>query len=45
MLHERPAGPVVLVIGRYLDELVRVDSRWVFGTRVVDMEALPPPEG
>ncbi|MDT4937007.1 MAG: hypothetical protein QOG80_678, partial [Pseudonocardiales bacterium] len=30
MLHERPAGPVVLVIGRYLDELVRVDARWVF---------------
>jgi hypothetical protein len=45
MLHERPQGPIVLVIGRYLDELARVDDRWVFKTRVVDMEALPPREG
>ena len=44
MLHERPTGPIVLVIGRYLDELVQQDGRWVFGTRVVDMEALPPRE-
>jgi 3-phenylpropionate/cinnamic acid dioxygenase small subunit len=42
MLHERPAGPIVLVIGRYLDELVRLDGRWLFDRRVVDMEALPP---
>jgi 3-phenylpropionate/cinnamic acid dioxygenase small subunit len=42
MLHERPTGPIVLVIGRYLDELVRQESGWVFATRVVDMEALPP---
>jgi 3-phenylpropionate/cinnamic acid dioxygenase small subunit len=42
MLHERPTGPIVLVIGRYLDELVRVDGAWRFATRVVDMEALPP---
>lgn len=45
MLHERPQGPVVLVIGRYLDELVRQDAGWAFATRVVDMEALPPREG
>jgi 3-phenylpropionate/cinnamic acid dioxygenase small subunit len=45
MLHERPQGPIVLVIGRYLDNLVRQDSGWVFATRVVDMEALPPREG
>ena len=44
MLHERPQGPIVLVIGRYLDELVRQDSGWVFAARVVDMEALPPRE-
>jgi hypothetical protein len=44
MLHERPAGPIVLVIGRYLDELLRIDSRWAFASRVVDMEALPPRE-
>jgi 3-phenylpropionate/cinnamic acid dioxygenase small subunit len=42
MLHERPQGPVVLVIGRYLDQLVRTDGRWAFADRVVDMEALPP---
>ena len=42
MLHERPTGPIVLVIGRYLDELVKQDDGWVFATRVVDMEALPP---
>ena len=45
MLHERPQGPIVLVIGRYLDELERRDGRWVFARRVVDMEALPPREG
>jgi 3-phenylpropionate/cinnamic acid dioxygenase small subunit len=44
MLHERPTGPIVLVIGRYLDELVRLESGWVFAARVVDMEALPPRE-
>jgi hypothetical protein len=44
MLHERPQGPIVLVIGRYLDELVRADGRWLFATRIVDMEALPPRE-
>lgn len=44
MLHERPTGPIVLVIGRYLDELVRSDPGWAFATRVVDMEALPPRE-
>lgn len=42
MLHERPAGPIVLVFGRYLDELVDNGSGWVFANRVVDMEALPP---
>ncbi len=42
MLHEREAGPIVLVFGRYLDELVRTDAGWKFSTRVVDMEALPP---
>ncbi|HLY34938.1 MAG TPA: nuclear transport factor 2 family protein [Jatrophihabitantaceae bacterium] len=45
MLHERPTGPIVLVIGRYLDELARQQDGWVFTTRVVDMEALPPREG
>jgi 3-phenylpropionate/cinnamic acid dioxygenase small subunit len=44
MLHERPQGPIVLVIGRYLDELVRLPSGWAFARRVVDMEALPPRE-
>lgn len=44
MLHERPAGPIVLVIGRYLDELVRVETGWAFACRIVDMEALPPRE-
>ena len=33
MLHERPTGPIVLVIGRYLDELVRGESGWVFSTQ------------
>jgi 3-phenylpropionate/cinnamic acid dioxygenase small subunit len=42
MLHERPTGPIVLVIGRYLDEVVRRESGWVFADRIVDMEALPP---
>jgi len=42
MLHESPTGPIVLVIGRYLDEIVRQESGWVFATRIVDMEALPP---
>jgi 3-phenylpropionate/cinnamic acid dioxygenase small subunit len=42
MLHERPTGPIVLVIGRYLDEVVRSGSGWVFSDRIVDMEALPP---
>jgi 3-phenylpropionate/cinnamic acid dioxygenase small subunit len=42
MLHERPQGPIVLVIGRYLDDLVRTEAGWVFAVRVVDMEALPP---
>jgi 3-phenylpropionate/cinnamic acid dioxygenase small subunit len=42
MLHERPEGPIVLVIGRYLDELVRTDAGWRFSSRIVDMEALPP---
>lgn len=45
MLHERPEGPFVLVIGRYLDDLVRVDGRWALAERVVDMEALPPRAG
>jgi 3-phenylpropionate/cinnamic acid dioxygenase small subunit len=44
MLHERPTGPIVLVIGRYLDDIVRVESGWVFQERIVDMEALPPPQ-
>ncbi len=44
MLHERPQGPIVLVIGRYLDELARTESGWAFTDRVVDMEALPPRE-
>ncbi|MCU1657173.1 MAG: hypothetical protein JWO57_1829 [Pseudonocardiales bacterium] len=42
MLHEGPTGPVVLVIGRYLDDIVRLESGWVFAERIVDMEALPP---
>ncbi|CAN5561347.1 hypothetical protein BH10ACT8_BH10ACT8_04060 [soil metagenome] len=42
MLHERDTGPIVLVFGRYLDDLVRQDDRWLFQKRVVDMEALPP---
>jgi 3-phenylpropionate/cinnamic acid dioxygenase small subunit len=41
MLHERESGPIVLVFGRYLDTLVRREGRWLFRTRVVDMEALP----
>ena len=45
MLHERPTGPIVLVIGRYLDRLVRGETGWVFAERVVDMEALPPSPG
>jgi hypothetical protein len=44
MLHERPTGPIVLVIGRYLDELILIESGWVFQERIVDMEALPPPQ-
>jgi hypothetical protein len=42
MLHERDSGPIVLVFGRYLDELVRHEGTWRFSKRVVDMEALPP---
>jgi hypothetical protein len=45
MLHEGPDGPFVLVFGRYLDELVQVDGRWLFASRIVDMEALPPSAG
>jgi 3-phenylpropionate/cinnamic acid dioxygenase small subunit len=41
MLHESPNGPIVLVFGRYLDELVRTDGGWRFSNRVVDMEAMP----
>jgi hypothetical protein len=45
MLHEglvEPKnGPVVLVFGRYIDDLVRSAGEWRFSTRVVDMEALP----
>jgi 3-phenylpropionate/cinnamic acid dioxygenase small subunit len=44
MLHERPTGPIVLVIGRYLDDIVLLESGWVFQERIVDMEALPPPQ-
>src|SRR3954469_8963886 len=42
MRHERPTGPIVLVIGRYLDELARSGTEWTFTERIVDMEALPP---
>jgi 3-phenylpropionate/cinnamic acid dioxygenase small subunit len=39
MLHESPAGPHVLVFGRYLDEWVRSeDAGWKLSERVVDME-------
>jgi ketosteroid isomerase-like protein len=39
MLHESPAGPKVLVFGRYLDQLERgADGSWRFAERVVDME-------
>ena len=45
MLHEglngTQKGPVVLVFGRYLDEVVYTDGKWLFSKRVVDMEALP----
>jgi hypothetical protein len=49
MLHEgltEPKnGPVVLVFGRYIDDLVRSAGEWRFSTRVVDMEALPNSAG
>lgn len=39
MVHESPAGPQVLVFGRYLDEFARgQDARWRLSERVVDME-------
>ncbi|MEV8517008.1 nuclear transport factor 2 family protein [Dactylosporangium sp. NPDC051484] len=42
MLYERDTGPIVLVFGRYLDELTRYAGTWRFSRRIVDMEALPP---
>jgi hypothetical protein len=45
MLHEGltevKALPVVLVLGRYLDDFVYSDGEWRFSKRIVDMEALP----
>jgi hypothetical protein len=45
MLHEglgeTKTMPVVLVIGRYVDDFVYSAGEWRFSTRVVDMEALP----
>ena len=39
MVHESPAGPYVLVFGRYLDEFARSeDGGWRLSERVVDME-------
>jgi 3-phenylpropionate/cinnamic acid dioxygenase small subunit len=39
MVHESPAGPQVLVFGRYLDEFTRgQDAGWRLSERVVDME-------
>jgi hypothetical protein len=39
MVHESPAGPQVLVFGRYLDEFARSeDAGWRLSERVVDME-------
>lgn len=39
MVHESPAGPQVLVFGRYLDEFSRgADASWRLSNRVVDME-------
>jgi 3-phenylpropionate/cinnamic acid dioxygenase small subunit len=39
MVHESPAGPQVLVFGRYLDEFARgEDDGWRLRERVVDME-------
>jgi 3-phenylpropionate/cinnamic acid dioxygenase small subunit len=41
MVHESPAGPHVLVFGRYLDVFARgEDAGWRLGERVVDMEDL-----
>lgn len=39
MVHESPAGPHVLVFGRYLDEFAcGEDAGWRLSERVVDME-------
>ena len=39
MVHESPAGPHVLVFGRYLDDFARGgDAGWRLSERVVDME-------
>jgi 3-phenylpropionate/cinnamic acid dioxygenase small subunit len=39
MVHESPAGPQVLVFGRYLDEFARTEEAgWRLRERVVDME-------
>jgi 3-phenylpropionate/cinnamic acid dioxygenase small subunit len=38
MVHESPAGPHVLVFGRYLDSFARADGAWQLAERIVDME-------